>query len=442
MVRTKQLSEAQYVVQESLTKTTMCYFFERGQCSKGDRCTHAHTSDQLNRRPDLKKTSLCKAFAQGNCFKDNCQYAHGPKELQGTMTFFKTKMCRAAMKCKLGNHCRYAHSLSDMRPLKPDNLKVNQHKTEFGEGNPMKTRDNTELAANSTWDGESNDSADKSVSSSTFTGGCFTAGHEEKHSLDGHHGVHDAIVHKKNSNLSFPGRGKYSSFKAAERGHGRVRTSSAQYGVDQENHHASADGERASEVLRSYSGLSLNENSFQPTSASVDRDSCSKQSSSTQLTSSLAGIQGISEHHNQVESHLKSCGEKVTEAVKWIATGAEKKEKERNMTKHVLATLPTPTRAADGFRGSVTAARKQSSSARELLSPSLIPKSTSPDDSDAWWPSTGDLRQVEAQSSYFTLNPWSLDQAGAREDNQSAGWNMWSADNKDFMHSLDGLRSV
>eukprot|EP00397_Hematodinium_sp_SG-2012_P046695 GEMP01052858.1.p1 GENE.GEMP01052858.1~~GEMP01052858.1.p1 ORF type:complete len:288 (+),score=60.21 GEMP01052858.1:136-999(+) len=113
---TKSKSDAQAVFQNSLIKTTMCTFFLRGQCNKGDQCAHAHSPDELVKRPNLTQTSLCKNFTQGKCSKgDLCGFAHGSKDLTATSTFYKTKMCRAALKCKLGDECRYAHSAAELR---------------------------------------------------------------------------------------------------------------------------------------------------------------------------------------------------------------------------------------------------------------------------------------------------------------------------------------
>eukprot|EP00397_Hematodinium_sp_SG-2012_P048202 GEMP01055133.1.p1 GENE.GEMP01055133.1~~GEMP01055133.1.p1 ORF type:complete len:273 (+),score=40.72 GEMP01055133.1:174-992(+) len=107
--------ELQTVFRGSLYKTTLCEYFVYGTCAKGDRCGHAHGEEELTERPNLKGTSLCKNFNNGTCAKGySCEFAHGLKDLTSTNAFFKTKMCRAAGKCKI-THCRYAHSLSELR---------------------------------------------------------------------------------------------------------------------------------------------------------------------------------------------------------------------------------------------------------------------------------------------------------------------------------------
>jgi len=65
-------------------KTIMCKFFELGQCTRGDRCTFAHGSEQLRQAPDFSKTRLCADFIEyGNChFGRKCSFAHGKRELR------------------------------------------------------------------------------------------------------------------------------------------------------------------------------------------------------------------------------------------------------------------------------------------------------------------------------------------------------------------------
>jgi len=503
MVRTKILSEAQHVVQDSLSKTTMCYFFERGQCSKGDMCTHAHSINQLSQRPDLKKTSLCEAFAQGKCYKDSdCQFAHGPKELQGTPTFLKTKMCRAATKCKLGEHCRYAHSLSELKPVRRFNSNVSVmrekaefdgDKTAFVGGNSDRIPANTELAANSTWDGGSDDE-----SSSTLTGRLTGAG-------AGKHGVgqtifaalhsppsrpQDATISIKkmhsthscgvpsfpllntciNKKHSAPSLGGFASFQHSSSTYSppqfaQAQTQEARVGPPQMNKKRSTaqsradscsfmknlpppmmlggkekmaharsssmyatrasycgyekEGGKEEEAQHSYSGLSWESNFHSHTCPPVV-DSCLKQLSPT-FTSS--GLHGNTEQGNTAD--------KLTDAIKWIATGVEKKEKEREFVNQTLSALPTATRAQD-----MAPARKNS--------PSLVPDYNSPNVADAWWPSVGHGRAtIEAATTKKELNDiQGLEQADKCDDNHNSGWDMWRADNKDLIYSLESLRSV
>lgn len=38
----------------------------KGGCSKGDKCTFAHSLEELRHAPDLKKTKLCQLYESGN----------------------------------------------------------------------------------------------------------------------------------------------------------------------------------------------------------------------------------------------------------------------------------------------------------------------------------------------------------------------------------------
>mmetsp|Transcript_34947 Transcript_34947/g.80487 ORF Transcript_34947/g.80487 Transcript_34947/m.80487 type:complete len:213 (-) Transcript_34947:87-725(-) len=68
----------------ALLKTKMCKFFLAKRCSKGRTCPFAHSPDELREQPDLRRTRLCKAFAnQGMCEAGlACQYAHSAEELR------------------------------------------------------------------------------------------------------------------------------------------------------------------------------------------------------------------------------------------------------------------------------------------------------------------------------------------------------------------------
>ena len=47
----------------------------------GAKCSYAHGEGELRFTPEFYKTSLCKAFEQGNCkMGDRCRYAHGSEE--------------------------------------------------------------------------------------------------------------------------------------------------------------------------------------------------------------------------------------------------------------------------------------------------------------------------------------------------------------------------
>lgn len=105
-----------------LFKTDMCKFFLQSRCENGDRCSYAHSQDEVRRKPDLTRTSMCRTMAQtGLCHDVTCRFAHAESELRATHGFFKMKMCGFAQsgRCKHGKSCRFAHSPEELRPAKP-----------------------------------------------------------------------------------------------------------------------------------------------------------------------------------------------------------------------------------------------------------------------------------------------------------------------------------
>ena len=94
-------------------RTSLCPEFHRNRrCSKGHECPFAHDPNQLRARPNLDRTALCRS---PNCEKGNCRFAHCRKELRANPEFSKVHMCRYGDECSLGNTCRYAHSVDELR---------------------------------------------------------------------------------------------------------------------------------------------------------------------------------------------------------------------------------------------------------------------------------------------------------------------------------------
>ncbi|CAE7823361.1 ZFP36L1 [Symbiodinium sp. CCMP2592] len=62
--------------------TTLCKFFEKGKCSRGNNCNFAHGRRRLRDKPNLAKTKWCAAFLEsGSCFLgEECPYAHDTDE--------------------------------------------------------------------------------------------------------------------------------------------------------------------------------------------------------------------------------------------------------------------------------------------------------------------------------------------------------------------------
>jgi hypothetical protein len=98
-------------IRKQFRKTKMCSYHQAGRCTFGAQCFYAHTPEEMESAPDLKKTKLCTAWQEGTCSKSDCQFAHGAKELRSTTAVYKTVQCQwfGTGHCSLGAACRYAH---------------------------------------------------------------------------------------------------------------------------------------------------------------------------------------------------------------------------------------------------------------------------------------------------------------------------------------------
>jgi hypothetical protein len=79
--------------------TRACRFFRDGHCANSQSCAFAH--GEVREAPDLRKTSLCKAWLSrktgGACphSAKDCRFAHGFWELRRT---YRTPKCHAHLK--------------------------------------------------------------------------------------------------------------------------------------------------------------------------------------------------------------------------------------------------------------------------------------------------------------------------------------------------------
>ena len=80
----------------------------------------------------MTKTELCNKWQEtGTCpYADDCQFAHGIKELRPVIRHprYKTEVCRMVLAgdvCSYGHRCHFRHSLSDQEKLTAAGCKSN-----------------------------------------------------------------------------------------------------------------------------------------------------------------------------------------------------------------------------------------------------------------------------------------------------------------------------
>jgi len=112
------------VVQE---KTSLCQYWLKNCCARGDKCTFAHGEHELKNKPDLSKTSWCKTFLKkGSCpAGQKCNFAHSADELRQTTSFQRTKVCTffPSGQCRHGPACRFLHPGIDQTEIEDDSDK-------------------------------------------------------------------------------------------------------------------------------------------------------------------------------------------------------------------------------------------------------------------------------------------------------------------------------
>lgn len=111
----EELQQARF--RSQFRKTEMCRYFRSG-CRNGSACQYAHGEPELQGRPDLTKTSLCRRWAKSSCplSAEECRFAHGASDLRVTAQYEKIALCKAFAhgRCKLGASCRFAHSACEI----------------------------------------------------------------------------------------------------------------------------------------------------------------------------------------------------------------------------------------------------------------------------------------------------------------------------------------
>ena len=68
-----------------------------------------------------RKTELCQNFLNGCCTREECRFAHSTEELQDRPNLSRTKLCRAVMDGKecTREGCTFAHSEEELVPVPP-----------------------------------------------------------------------------------------------------------------------------------------------------------------------------------------------------------------------------------------------------------------------------------------------------------------------------------
>jgi hypothetical protein len=69
-------------VMQKLRKTEICRFFKKGKCNRHSTCSFAHSYEELESRPDLRKTKMCFNYYRNGCSDENCPFAHTQQELR------------------------------------------------------------------------------------------------------------------------------------------------------------------------------------------------------------------------------------------------------------------------------------------------------------------------------------------------------------------------
>mmetsp|Transcript_56599 Transcript_56599/g.132804 ORF Transcript_56599/g.132804 Transcript_56599/m.132804 type:complete len:265 (+) Transcript_56599:93-887(+) len=104
---------------QQFLRTQLCTFYQQGRCLRAEKCTFAHSTEQVRNMPDLRKTTLCQAWMWRSCPlpKEQCTFAHGRADLRTTEAFWRTSLCKMHMRgrCQQGDACRYAHGPEELR---------------------------------------------------------------------------------------------------------------------------------------------------------------------------------------------------------------------------------------------------------------------------------------------------------------------------------------
>jgi len=119
-----QSSEWRRHFRNQLRKTQLCRFNAVGQCNYGQNCFFAHSPGELKTLPDMTKTTLCFAWQKGQCLlaAADCHFAHGSEELRVTPSFNNAKLSQRTRAAKRDSHHSQTMNRLDFTKLAEDVL--------------------------------------------------------------------------------------------------------------------------------------------------------------------------------------------------------------------------------------------------------------------------------------------------------------------------------
>jgi Zinc finger C-x8-C-x5-C-x3-H type (and similar) len=100
------------LMKQQLFKTKVCRHFLSGRCKYSNDCTFAHSSNELQNRPDFRRTKIC---SKSECRDPQCQYAHNPDQVRDAFDV----LCPAWLSgnCPNGIACPLSHNPTHLEEL-------------------------------------------------------------------------------------------------------------------------------------------------------------------------------------------------------------------------------------------------------------------------------------------------------------------------------------
>ncbi|KAL8272434.1 hypothetical protein Esti_003724 [Eimeria stiedai] len=104
-------------------KTRVCPRLTTGSCHLGNKCSFAHSPEELRPAPNLDKTKLCPSVLHpgtpcpARLRGEGCRFAHSKAEIRHTTNMYKTNMCLKWIrgKCKKELQCNHAHGHQELK---------------------------------------------------------------------------------------------------------------------------------------------------------------------------------------------------------------------------------------------------------------------------------------------------------------------------------------